>query len=336
MRADHPQSRPPRGRVAALCPASRPLSSPRLLAAGTENIAVTMNNQIHCEINLRLQYVLCLMCCTRPTTGIFFTRRSCCPPRPPPSAAGDAVRHGRLHPPRQERLRPSAAAVALRLYPPRPRPPPSHSGAAVRHGRLHLPQPPCHGCLRPPWEPPPATAASTRRGRRMAQLATSGATSDHLWPQDQRSRRDHLQQRGQPHGRLLQREHLRPHGQRLRRDHLRPRGWRLRRDHLRSCGPPTRSVRAHAPGPSRRSRYAATCRSGTRSRRATARATTSTAAPASRQGGRSRGPMIRLGVGAMEWPRGAALGHGRAGGLERGFVTADEREAFLATFVLAQ
>ena len=41
--------------------------------------------------------------------------------------------------------------------------------------------------------------------------------------------------------------------------------------------------------------------------------TTRTAAPASRQGGRSHGPMIRLGVEAMEWPRGAALGHGRAG-----------------------
>ena len=72
MRADHPQSWPARGGAAALRRAGRSLSMPRLLAAGTENIAVTMNNQIYCEIKLRLQYVLCLMCCTRPTTGTFF------------------------------------------------------------------------------------------------------------------------------------------------------------------------------------------------------------------------------------------------------------------------
>ena len=72
MRADHPQSPPLRGGAAAFRCAGRPLSSPRLLAVGTENIAVTMNNQIYCEIKLRLQYVLCLMCCTRPTTGTFF------------------------------------------------------------------------------------------------------------------------------------------------------------------------------------------------------------------------------------------------------------------------
>ena len=47
--------------------------------------------------------------------------------------------------------------------------------------------------------------------------------------------------------------------------------------------------------------------------RATARATTGTVAPASRQGARSRGPMICLGFRAMEWPRGVAPGHGRAG-----------------------